>query len=262
MALYQQLESLSHARHGDLKVRPASDYGFARDCLALPIGMHELAQVAREYAIVFPEHATLPVALMGLQAGGNAYVSVEGAWLADYVPDGIRFYPFAVKTAKPAKPSAAGRDDAAGGESPADKQSGRIAPMLDAGSVLVSAGEGEPIFTGDKAISPAMAERMEGLRRFARSAEAARAAMAAIEAADILVERKVRIVDAGAKPQVVQGLRAIDEARFNSLPAKSFTALRKAGALPLVYAHLISWANFKQGRIGRSHPRSDGQSGT
>lgn len=246
MALYQKLEPLSHASHGGLKLRATDSYGFARDCLAVPIGMHELGSVAREYPIIFPENSELPAALLGVEPGCNAYVSVEGIWLADYVPEVVRCYPFAARPRK----APVGRNEASG------KTESQVI-MLDAGSEFISADEGQPIFTDDRKIVPALAGRLTGLRRFARSAEAARTATVAIKAADILVERPVRIVGADAKSYNVQGLHTIDETKFNALPAKTFTALRKAGALPLVYAQMLSWLSFKHGAIGRSHPKAD-----
>jgi hypothetical protein len=52
----------------------------------------------------------------------------------------------------------------------------------------------------------------------------------------------------------VTGVRVIDEAALNKLDDAAFNKLRAAGALPLVYASLLSWANFRQGPIGKSHP--------
>jgi hypothetical protein len=76
----------------------------------------------------------------------------------------------------------------------------------------------------------------------------------AIDAAGLLVERAIRIKREGELDRQVTGIRVIDEAALNKLDDAAFNSLRKSGALPLVYASLLSWANFRQGPIGKSHP--------
>ncbi|MFZ9080814.1 MAG: SapC family protein, partial [Alphaproteobacteria bacterium] len=83
----------------------------------------------------------------------------------------------------------------------------------------------------------------------------------AIEAAGLLVERAIRIKVEGEEDRQVAGLRVIDEAALNKLDDAAFNTLRASGALPLAYAALLSWANFRQGPIGKSHmlPKQDEQ---
>jgi hypothetical protein len=49
----------------------------------------------------------------------------------------------------------------------------------------------------------------------------------------------------------------VDEQKLNGLSDAKFNKLRKAGALPLVYAHLLSMANLRQGVIAGKYPELD-----
>lgn len=46
----------------------------------------------------------------------------------------------------------------------------------------------------------------------------------------------------------------VDEKKLNQLPDADFVSLRNKGALPFVYAHLLSWANFRQGPLAGMYP--------
>jgi hypothetical protein len=218
------------------------DYSFARSEMAAPIVIDELADVAREYPIVVPTGSRLPVALLGVELGANAYVALDGRWHATYIPARIRQYPFALAPSPPAPATA-----------PANTAPGFVV-MLDEQSPLLSCTEGQPLFEADGLPAPAAQERIQLLEMFqARQAPTARLVQA-IEAAGLLIERTIRIQRPDGTSQQVTGLRVINEPVLNQLSDASFNTLRQAGALPLIYASLLSWANFRQGPIGRSHP--------
>lgn len=242
--MYQKLKPLKQTDHGHLRLLLVTDHSFARSELVAPIVVDEIADVAREFPIVFPVGGTLPVALMGVEKDANAYVAMDGKWLATYVPAHIRHYPLAIARV-PAQ--------AAQGEGAMLRES-RLVVLIDEASPVLSQSEGQPLFAEDGKLAEAGQQRMRLLEQTQARAGMTQRLVQAIDAAGLLVERAIRIRRAGEADRQVSGIRVIDEAALNTLDDAAFNTLRKSGALPLVYASLLSWANFRQGPIGNSHP--------
>jgi hypothetical protein len=242
--MYQKLTPLKHADHGNLRLLPIADYGFARGELVAPIVIDEISDVAREFPIVFPVGGSLPVALMGVEKDSNAYVSADGRWLATYIPAHLRHYPLAI-TRVPVQ--------AAQGEGSAQGE-GRFVVLIDEASAALSQSKGQPLLSEDGKLAPAAEQLTRLMEQIQARAGLTQRLVQAIEAAGLLVERAIRIKREGEADRQVTGIRVIDEAALNKLDDVAFNALRKGGALPLVYASLLSWANFRQGPIGKSHP--------
>lgn len=238
--MFKQLTPLKPAEHADLRIRPVQDYGFARNVLVAPIIIDEIARVAREYPIVFPAGAALPVALMGVQKEGNAYVASGGQWLANYVPAHIRHYPLAMAQLPVPK-------DQAGESEP------KLAVLVDVQAECVSRTEGELLIGPDGKLSGPAQRRVRLMERMRARTPLTRALVRAIEEAGLLVEAPIRVQQGEGPVQEVKGVRVIHETALNQLEPAAFEKLRAAGALPLVYAALLSWVNFREGPIGRSH---------
>lgn len=237
--MLKSLKPLRHAEHGTLLLQAATDYGFARDLLMAPLALPELARAACEFPIVFPTKGHPVAALMGLEAGCNAYVAPSGKWMARHVPAFLRQYPFGMARLKPAADG-----------------SQRYTVLLDTESPLLSLDKGKPLFNADKSTTEVVASAMKLMDLFEKSLPLMQSTVAAMEEAGVLVERVIRLQGEGGKGRRVGGIRVVDEQKFNALKDKSFNALRKAGALPVVYAHLLSWSHFRQGPIGRAYPRA------
>lgn len=249
--MFKTLVPLKFADHADLRFLPGRGYAYAREQLVAPIVIDELGDVAREYPIVFPAGGGLPVALLGVQKEANAYVSPNGAWRAAYIPAHIRHYPLAI-TRVPAAPALVGVR--AGGD--------RFVVLIDVEAPLLSRREGDPVFNDDGSLSEAAQQKTRLLDMLQSRAGVTQRLVRAIEDVGLLIERAIRIKVEGQEDRQVTGIRVIDEAGLNKLDDASFNALRAAGALPLVYASLLSWANFRQGPIGKSHmmPKQEAKS--
>lgn len=227
---------LKFAEHGHLHVLETNDYSYARGELLVPIVFDEMADVAREYPIVFPDNNTdMPYALMGLEAGQNAYVGADGRWAASYIPMAVRQYPFGLQ-----RPNTPGADD-------------RFMVMFDPNAPQLHSTNGHAIFRADGQLSEHMLERVKLLERLQKRAAATRHSVQALRAAGVLIERVVNI-RAGGEVRKISGMQVIDEATLNQLGDEAFNLLRRQGALPLAYAHLLSWANFRQGPIDGRYP--------
>lgn len=241
--MFKQLAPLKFSDHADLRFLRTRDYFFAREELVAPIVIDEIADIAREYPIIFPTGSALPVALLGVQRESNAYVSLNGAWRATYIPAHIRHYPLAITRIPAAQ--ADGADEA--------ERDMRFAVLIDVDSPMISKLEGDPVFEDDGTLSPIAQQKMQILNTLHMRVGVTQRLVQAINAAGLLVERTIRIEVEGEQDRQVTGLRVIDEAALNKLDDVAFNTLRASGALPLVYAALLSWANFRQGPIGKSH---------
>ena len=82
--------------HRNLGLRADGHYRFAAASPALPLTVPEFAAAGRVYPIVFAQdEAAMPLAVTGLAAGRNLFVSPDGAWRPGcYVPAYLRRYPF------------------------------------------------------------------------------------------------------------------------------------------------------------------------
>jgi hypothetical protein len=231
---------LDSVQHRDLRVFESNDYRYAKGELIAPIVFDEIADAAREYPIVFPDNKSdLPCVLMGLELNENAYVAEDGRWQARYVPAHIRRYPFVLGTMPPAE-----------GQS---EDAQRFAVMFDPDAPHFMNPNGYAIFDQNGQFTEHMQMRVGMLERMQKSVPVTQRLVRAIGDAGLLVERTFRIKRGNDERQVT-GTRVIDERKLNTMPDADFVALRNTGALPLIYAQLLSWANFRQGPLAGKYP--------
>ena len=74
---YTRLVGVNPTAHGALRMDRAAGFGFTAGATSIPLGLGEMALAARHYPVVF---ANGPVALVGLDEGGNLFVGPDGAW--------------------------------------------------------------------------------------------------------------------------------------------------------------------------------------
>src|SRR5690606_19447232 len=63
------------------------------------------------------------------------------------------------------------------------------------------------------------------------------------------VDCAIRINRPDGEDSQITGIQVIDETKFNALSGEEFLALRDKALLPLIYSHLLSMANLRQGVI-------------
>lgn len=228
---------LKFTDHRDLRVFESNDYSFAKAVTLASIAFDEMADVAREYPIIFPNNDSgLPCALLGIEPGKNAYVEDDGRWLATYIPAHIRRYPFML---------------ASTGDRENDLN--RFVVVFDPDAKHFKNPSGHHVFEADGKPSRHMESRFALLQEIQKGIPRTRELVDVLYKAGILIERKVTINKAD-KTKEVTGFRVIDERKLNGLPDAAFVDLRRTGALPLIYSHLLSWANFRQGPIAGKYP--------
>jgi hypothetical protein len=232
----KQFLALNPAQQSDLKLLPSADWHFAANELLIPLAYSEMADAAREYPLVFLKDKPVFYALLGFEKGVNAYVADDGHWRARYIPARLRAYPIALAPVK---------------ESP-----GKFAIVADADAPQLSneakAGS-EPLFINGKP-SPALQARIDLLQALQKAEPATQKLVQAIRDADLLVDRAIQVKMPSADHPALGGFQVIDEKKLYGLSDAKYNKLRKAGALPLVYAHLLSMANLRQGAIAGKYP--------
>jgi len=143
--MFRTPQVLKAQAHASLTLTPSENYRFASGELFVPIVYSEMADVAREYPLVFLKDRALPVALTGIEQGVNAYVAEDGRWLANYVPGRLRAYPFAL-TEMPEKP-------------------GEFAIAFDSEAEQLGADDGQSLFDASGKPSAALQARIDLLQQ-------------------------------------------------------------------------------------------------
>lgn len=233
MSLIRNATVLSSKRHLDLRLSSVSTYTFAKEEMHVPIMYSEMSDIAREYPLLFLKDHSLPVALLGVEKGVNAYVDENGNWLASYIPGIIRVYPFQVAAMK-------------------DK-SNEMAVVFDAASEQLSTTVGLPLFDQAGQAQKVLKARIDVLRKMKEQETKTIRMVEELRSAELLVERAIRISPAESDDRKLTGVEFVNEQAFNDLSLDAFSKLRDAGVLPLIYAHLLSVANLRQGIITRKY---------
>ena len=218
--LYKALEPLAIERHGKLKLRDAG-FAFASRMHAVPLAAEEFIAACRSMPIVFTATAPhVPLALCGLQAGHNHFVSAEGKWQeGSYIPASLRRYPFFLVRVAP--------------------ESQQLVLCVDPQAPQVSATAGDDMFTADGKGSPLLDRAFN----FTKSVEEAmvKTRLMAEGLAELgLLKASVVQFQQQEKPMRVDGFFAVDRAALAALTAEQLVTLRDRGWLEAIYAHLMS----------------------
>ena len=218
--LYRSLEAVNPQRHGALRLRDPG-FAFAANASAIPLAVEEFSIAARTLPIVFGAQAPhLPVALTGLTAGTNLYVSESGAWKPGaYVPAYLRRMPFfLVRSAEKAD---------------------ELVLCIDPVAPQVSATEGEAIFDAEGKPTPILDRAFAFTRSVEEALLRSRAITERLVELGLLKAAVVQFPHHG-KPLRIDGFFAVDRPALQALPAEQLVELRDKGWLEVIYAHLMS----------------------
>lgn len=211
---------VSRERHAAQSWRRYQSYRFAASTPAVPIVLAEVPRIAAALpiALVADGERVAPVAVMTADGQRNVFVAPDDRWTASYIPAALRSHPFALRMT----------------------QDGQSVLCVDEESgLLAAAGEAEAFF--DEAGAPSAA--LKDVVTFLQQIETARASTLAVGAA--LLEHGLLApfnppAQHGSALPWAQSLRQVDEAKLDQLPDEAWLDLRRRGALPLVFAQLLS----------------------
>ena len=224
--MFERLEPLQFEQHKSLRFQPPADYRFALRQQFVPLSYTEILEAAKHYPIVFPppEQGRLPVALLGLARGRNAFVDEDGRWTAPMVPAHIQRYPFILGAAN------AGED---------------FAVMVDREAPHFQGEDGEPLFSEDGKPAAVLRQVMDFLTRFQQETALTEQFVAALHTADVLVAQQVAGQRQGKSGvPLVTGFQVVHQERLDALADETFLDWRRRRMLPLIYAHLASLTNI------------------
>lgn len=236
MTMIRKATVLSAQQHCSLRLSPTSTYTFAQHQLFVPIIFSEMADIAREYPLVFLKGNSLPVALLGVEKGVNAYVDKEGKWLATYIPATVQVYPFALMPVR-GKPE-------------------EMAVVLDAEADQLSLEIGYPLFDPEGKPCKPLQSRVDVMRKMKQQEKTTVALVQHLRDAGLLVARTIKVSKNQSDETQIKGVEVVNETALNALPHPEYNKLRDNGVLPLIYAHLLSMANLRHGAIaGKYSPK-------
>ncbi|ABK44703.1 SapC family protein [Magnetococcus marinus MC-1] len=225
--MFESMVPVNRERHGHKKVRADNNFSFASHFHLAYLTMHEFARAASIYPVVFLEESQndtfRPVALLGLEAGENLFVSAQGEWLASYIPAIIRRYPFALTKAG---------DD-------------RYVVCLDEASSMINDDEGLPLFDEQGEPTQVIENVRKYLGELQQMDQMTQAFTQFLQANNLLTPLNMR-VNGSSGVRNISGCYVINEERMNKFSNEKFLEVREKGFLPAIYAQLISLSQIER----------------
>ena len=190
------------------------------------LGANEIFRAACDYVIVFADDANqvlTPHAVLGVREGENLFVDPAGQWRPGcHIPAFVHRYPFI----------------------PATTEQGELIACIDSPCLETASGKGHALFGDNGEPSAQLAQALGQLADFDREVRAAQTFAKRLQELGVLVERAFRFDLTAGPGFVLNGLKIIDEARFDALDDTTLLDLARNGYFKLAVAHLISLGNL------------------
>lgn len=227
--MYNDLEPITKEKHGKLTIKNFAKLPFASKMHAVPVTVEEIPLLQRHFPVVFTTGENmLPIALMGLNEGANAFIDDEGNLIDEriYLPAYLRRYPFMLARLK--------------------QDSEELSLVVDPTSDVVGDHkDGDPLFDGD-APSQRTQDILKFCEQFETSAQRTAAFVEELKKLDILMDGEVAIQPDGMeKPYLYRGFRMVDEAKFRELSGDKLRKMNQSGMLSVIIAHLFSLGQIR-----------------
>jgi hypothetical protein len=214
------LKIVSRDEFAGLHWRPVTSYQFTAKDSFCQLVLQELATACLHtpLALFKRDDHYVPVSIQALLPMTNLLIGANGAWNSAYIPSPYRAYPFLLMK---------GADNA-----------NLLAVDMESGLVDAQP-NGLPFFEEGGEPAERVREVMNFLSHVQANRERTRKACELL-AEYALIEPWPILLPGNNEERRIEGYYRIEEGRFNALPADRLAALRDAGALPLIFAQLIS----------------------
>jgi hypothetical protein len=234
---YEKPVLLDREKHKRLRVRPSANFAFTRSANSVFLTGVEFSEAMKEFAIVFTRAGNgpvVPVAMLGLRARENLFVTDDDEWDAGYIPAFVRRYPFVL----------------------AQVAGERLAMCIDEACGGFNLKEGEALFDERGANTPFLANAVEFLERYQAEFTRTEVFCQRLERAGLLRQMDAKADLKDGRSFTVSGLMVVDEQKLMTLPDAIALSLFRAGELHLVAMHLASLSNMKKlaDRLARRAP--------
>lgn len=229
--LYSALEPLSSKLHASMRIRPIDKAPVIATTHAIPATIDEFPLLARHYPIIFAVGDNpVPLALMGLSEGVNAYMDENGRAVETnlYLPAYIRRYPFLLARLRP--------------------DSDELSLCFDPTSGGIGEyDEGERLFEDNGEPSAATKAILDFCEQFETAGQRTGAFVKELQDSGLLMDGEVAIQPEGAtQPFIYRGFRMVDEEKLRNLRGDELRKFNQSGLLPLIYAHLFSLSQIRE----------------
>lgn len=221
---YQEPVAVTAERHGDKKIRPLDDFGFASETNAVPITLPEFVLAARHYPIVFVGAELVPTVALGFRQEQNVYVDDQGKWERFcYVPAYVRRYPFILLGKPEDERLQLGVDGAAMSENP----------------------NARDLFEGEKE-TQTVTEALDICQQFHGAYQATAEFSKMLKESDLIEERSLEVDLPNDEKLDIGAFASINEQKLREVSDDRFLEWRKKGWLAAMYFHVASLNNWEQ----------------
>ena len=223
---YKMVVPVTSERHGDLYVKAASDYEFARHSNSVPVMAVEFPSAALEYPLVFAgnDEAIMPLAILGVEADENRFVDDKGAWNAKHIPAFVRRYPFVFSKSEDGDKFFLCIDE---------KFSG-----------CNREGRGERLFDSDGERTQYLGGVLNFVKEYQVQFNRTRIFCDKLRELELLEPMQAQFKLPSGQQKSLTGFMAINRDKLKALPADTLAELAKTDELELIYIHLQSMKNF------------------
>jgi len=227
MFLFEKPELLNIEQHQGLGLDPAQKpFDFCARVRATPLTISEIPEASKHYPVVFHSlEEPLPIAIVGLASDFNLFVDDQGQWERNtYVPGYIRRYPFALASET-------------GGD--------RMALVFDTAYEGVSATASRKLFENGQ-LSDFSKQAMDFTRTYESDRRTTEQALKLLKKFEIIQPQTAQYTPAGSSENVAFAQYfGIDEKKLQDLTDEQFLEIRRSNLLPIIYAQLMSMANWR-----------------
>jgi hypothetical protein len=218
-----QFVALSKEEHAELALSDINDLSAYVSRPTLPVYGAEISRLALDYPLAFihQEQGYGVHLLCSLFSElPNAWITPEGKWLGHYIPAIIRQTPFTVM------PNEEGKRIVC-----IDQDNSRLG---DQGRSLFEAGEPTEFLSG----------MIKLLEKLYLNGVGTQNAIDLIASYELIVPWPLVVRRDEEEETPIKGVFRIDEAKLNQLEDDQWLALRRAGAIPLIYGQLLSMGHL------------------
>lgn len=232
LLFYKQIEALSAERHGGLGIREIENpFSFLAATHLVPLTVDEFVTAAVSYPIIFDTQSKVPLAVMGMRPGANVFFTDGKIDPEVYVPAFARRYPF-FTAAVPQKE----------GEEP------RSVVCIDRAAPMISEAPLTPFFV-DGQPSEYTKNAIEFCRQFEALLQRTSEFVNICDQNGLFELTPINIQAASngqmQTQRIGEYLRVSDQ-KLKGLPKDVYLSLRDRGVDGVVYAHLVSQANWSK----------------
>lgn len=224
---YTNPEPLSREMHGGLGVgRVDNPFGFAKAGHVVPLTVAEFGLASLSYPVIFAGDKKQPLAVMGLTAGQNLFITEEGGFEPGaYVPAYIRRYPFVLAN---------------------DEQAQRMIVCIDrSAQIFREEGAEMPLFDDKGEPSEYTQNAIKFCEDFETERRRTEQFVKLIDDLDLWETKRAVFTPNGpdgkpGQPQVIADYFGVSFEKLQQVPAEKLVELRDSGALEKIYNHLAS----------------------